>query len=114
MARNDNNESNWGIYSFTTGNSTGVDEAKDLTLVKIYPNPSKDFAMLSISLKNSSFVTIRVTDITGRTIISVPELYLAAGANDYKLDFRGIDSGIYFVTVRTGSGIKVLRTVVEK
>lgn len=70
--------------------------------LKIYPNPAVDV----VNIEGASVVkTVDITDLSGRTAISVSEL------SGNKIDVAGLQRGVYLMKVTTGKGTKVVKFV---
>lgn len=70
-------------------------EIMDMTL---YPNPVTSVATLSVYSACDLQVTIRVTDLTGRVVCSLP-VDVHKGMNESTLNFEQIKSGTYLVSI---------------
>ncbi len=83
-----------------------------LQLLGAYPNPFNPRTAIRIRLLQSGNVSLRVYDITGRTILTRKQ-QLAAGEHRLNLSMNSYSSGLYFYTVQSGkerlSGRMVLR-----
>ncbi|HEY9176638.1 MAG TPA: T9SS type A sorting domain-containing protein [Flavipsychrobacter sp.] len=81
--------------------------------INIYPNPSKDFATLSISSTAKTDANIAIKDIAGRTI-SIIKTDLKTGGNNIELSAGKLTPGIYLVHISTaGYGEKVVKWIVQ-
>jgi len=99
------NYSVWEIYPFTTqqpGNVAGVAKPGNVSVIHYYPNPVTGILNYSINGTIGKGEVIRVTDITGRTVLSA-DVMAARGA----IDMSSLAGGIYLVryVTLTGSGI---------
>ena len=64
----------------------------------LYPNPVTSVTTLSVHSTCDMQVTIRVTDLTGRVVYSLPaDVY--EGMNETTLNFELIKSGTYLVSI---------------
>ncbi len=74
----------------------------------IYPNPT--FGEFSI-LANESIMnaTLRIVNMTGKTILQREGL----NGKRFKFDISGVAKGVYFVEIKTDSGIKRIKLVKE-
>jgi hypothetical protein len=81
----------------------------------VYPNPAKDYTSLRFEADDQSTATIRLLDITGKTVLSTQLRNLPEGKHEYQLNFgdRGLKSGIYFIEVQSGGGSQVKKLVIE-
>jgi subtilisin family serine protease len=75
---------------------------KDLTKIRVYPNPFHKNLNISYELKKKMAYTLSIHDATGRKIIT-----LKAGEDNpgrYNLIWSGNNPGIYFIRIRTAEG----------
>jgi hypothetical protein len=93
-------------YMVTIDTTTGIKNINlEMMNVELFPNPAKD--ELTISSKQvGDNVQIKVTDVTGREIISQKKLTV-----NCKLKTGNLTPGIYFVKVQTGKGSVVKKFV---
>lgn len=87
---------------------TGVNDLKDIHVEGIFPNPVSDNSTITISLKESAELTIRVTDLTGLVIVS-SDVELAAGTHQLPVSLKGLTTGAYHVSLNNGTDNKVIR-----
>jgi hypothetical protein len=74
----------------------------DFCLKQNYPNPFSSSTMISYSLPNSGFVTLKIYDMLGREIQTLVSEFQEA--NTYSIDFdaRQFSNGIYFCRLQVG------------
>jgi PKD repeat protein len=94
------------ILLSTQGDSTilvtGISELEALTkLVKMYPNPAKDWLKIESPVAVS---TIELLDISGRMVLKSESCLLA---------LEGLDAGSYQVKIKTDKGILMKKVVVQ-
>ena len=83
--------------------------------VSVEPNPMRDGGAVSFDLPHRSPVTVTVVDTRGRTVATLFEGTLEAGAHRIGCDVAGLlPPGIYFCSVRAGEVISAGRIVVER
>jgi hypothetical protein len=78
----------------------------------IYPNPSRENAVLSFYLDWEEELEIQMSDMTGK-IFQAESKSFASGSNDYSLSTENIAGGCYFVTIKSSKGIHTLKFVKE-
>ncbi|GJQ64762.1 MAG: hypothetical protein SCALA702_38150 [Melioribacteraceae bacterium] len=64
-----------------------------------YPNPFNPSTNISFSLKERSFVTLKVFDVLGREIEELVNQEKSAGSFDIQFDASQLTSGIYFYSI---------------
>ncbi len=67
-----------------------------------FPNPFNPTTTIAFSLKNDSFVTLRVFDILGKNAITLVNENLSAGKHQVEFNGSSIESGIYFYEIQAG------------
>lgn len=78
----------------------GTDQdCSELTSVKLYPNPVKDIAIVSVNLPQRAIVSAEITNLFGRQLISLDKGYMEAGMQQFSLDAGNLAAGIYIITV---------------
>ena len=92
----------------------GIDQKNnEIAAVSLYPNPVKDIAKVSVTLKQSANVTIEVTSLVGQQVMSMNKGNMSAGAQIFNLDVNNLSSGVYFVTVNVGSQKFIQKMIVK-
>lgn len=69
----------------------------------VYPVPAEDEITIEFNAETSSTVSIRLIDLSGRTVIS-KELAVPAGTHSEKLDVGQLNRGTYFLRVLNENG----------
>lgn len=82
----------------------GISES-DLSLIKVYPNPSSNFIVVD-GLKNTDD-DLFICDILGRMVLQIPNY------SNQSLDIRKLEKGIYEVHVINNKVKKVIRFIKE-
>jgi hypothetical protein len=97
------------VFSFDVAATVGVDEPQATSGWSLYPNPATQKATLGFTLGRPEHVTIRLTDLLGRSV-SVPFAgQLAAGENTVTIPTGDIPTGTYLCIVSTGGTTTVRR-----
>ncbi len=94
-------------------NATTVGLSEEMTLKPIsfelkqnYPNPFNPFTTISYEIKSSSYVVLKVFDISGKEIRTLQNGQQNQGKYNIKFNSSNLPSGVYFynITVRDLSG----------
>ncbi len=80
--------------------------------LSVYPNPAASFVNVSFTLQNQSNVKLQLVDITGKSIREINPSSLK-GENTLTLNLDGIESGIYFLRLETGTSTETRKIIVE-
>jgi hypothetical protein len=91
----------------------GLAENNDMARVVVYPNPVKDYAKVSLTLKQNANVTVEVTNLVGQQVMTLNKGNMTAGAQHFNLDATKLGSGVYFVTVYVNGEKFTQKLVVE-
>lgn len=88
------------------------DESSKTTLinvVKVYPNPAKDFINMELQSDQSKDAMLRFYSMTGSLIYS-EQVFIDAGENTYTINTNNLPSGVYFLKIENENPIKVIIT----
>lgn len=106
-------ESNSKIITFTNGLpvnesivqtqsiSSSLPDSEQTLRVGCYPNPIVDHIKIEFQLDSSSEVSIKITDLMGKTVKSLGSTWFSAGINVQSFNTSGLLPGIYFCTLTT-------------
>ncbi|MES2679360.1 MAG: choice-of-anchor D domain-containing protein [Bacteroidota bacterium] len=86
---------------------------KNVSFVNLYPNPTKDEAVVSISLDKAQHVTVSIIDILGKVVSTSVEKDFAAGDNQMSLNTSDLKNGVYFVQVNAGDKTDKIKMIVR-
>ena len=82
--------------------------------LSVAPNPTEGASKLVFELKRASAVTVRVLDVTGRTVAVVRDgQKLSTGVQNVELP-ASLQAGLYVASVTTGESTQAVRFVVTK
>ena len=82
------------IFYATDTLNTGIKNAASDLSFRIYPNPAKDYALLSWTNNAAGNYQLSVIDMMGRTVISQQ---VQAGMSQYAINTSALPQGIYTV-----------------
>jgi hypothetical protein len=74
-------------------------ESLNYELYQNYPNPFNPQTTIEFSIKDNSFVTLKVFDILGKEVLTIVSELLPAGFHQVEFDGSDIESGIYFYEI---------------
>ena len=78
----------------------------------VYPNPAHDKLTVSIDAKVNSIFNIKLTDLSGRTVMSENQIG-NEGMNTYQIDLANFSKGVYVLELGSGTQKKNLKVVIE-
>lgn len=80
--------------------------SKEAAMLKVYPNPGKDQAVLQWQATEAQTALVTVTDAAGKVILK-QTIRQKAGSNKMALDLQHAAAGLYFLRVSAGGSSKV-------
>ncbi|MGZ3900729.1 MAG: T9SS type A sorting domain-containing protein [Bacteroidia bacterium] len=95
---------------------TGITEnAKEIGLVSLSPNPASDVTNLFIQAKINSTVNIKVYDLAGKIINTVAKnSQILEGHNSFVITTTDLNPGMYFVTIESNVGKETIKLIIAK
>lgn len=107
------------IYKFQSDPAVKIRTEKSGTrytfsLNQNYPNPFNPITKINFQIPISSFVTLKIFDLSGHEISSLVNSYYAAGVNSINFDGSGLSSGIYFYQLQAGQFSQIKRMLLIK
>ena len=94
--------------------TVGIEEKDAFNSIKLYPNPTANYATLSMDLINNSDVHVLVFDLAGKLVHDIKNERLFAGEHQVKIDMTGLNNGLYLVTIKADKAVVSKRLVVNK
>ena len=96
--------------AFVNGSVQGIGvgiEQNTTPSVKVYPNPASDFVEIK---SDNNIQSIEVMSYLGQVVYSMQDV-----ENKYaRINVSGLQSGVYFIKVKTANGTKVVKTTVTR
>jgi hypothetical protein len=77
-----------------------ISKSGNISRLTIFPNPVNDMASFTFNANTTDELSVKVSDLTGRTIISKNLGKAKVGENTYSLDLDALKRGLYFVELR--------------
>lgn len=106
-----------GLCSVTVTKNIGIqvcssiEEALNGELIEVFPNPSNGVFSLNMRDVNSTDITVRVTDLSGKVVFLQNEV---AGNSVFNLDLTGVVEGVYLLQVTTEESTMINKLQVTK
>lgn len=91
----------------------GVNELEDVAAISASPNPFTNETEISFNLKSDAQVSIVVTDLAGRVVMTIPAANYNAGAQKVSIDGSSLNAGVYNYTLTVGNNV-VTKRIVKK
>ena len=81
------------------GLTVGIDEVDFAKEVTLFPNPTNGNAQISLDLRRSGLVSVRVLDISGRTLKQVSSQLRSVGSHVIDIEMNDMSAGMYLVSI---------------
>jgi hypothetical protein len=95
---------------------TSVNDKKEKPTFSIsqnYPNPAAGLTKVNVYMQYSGDLSLKVTNLTGQTLMSMEKPNVLAGVNEFIIDASQLPSGIYFYTVKQGDKSVTKKMIVQ-
>ncbi len=86
---------------------------KSTPFVNLYPNPTKDEAVMTVTLEKPEHVEISIIDLLGKTLGAVIEREFNSGDNQVNINTSDLKNGVYFVKVIAGQNENKTKMIVK-
>lgn len=102
--------------SFTYSDETEITPSlpTDFILYQNYPNPFNPSTVISFSVPQTGFVTLRVYDIAGNLVSDLYSGMLAAGKHSVNFSAGNLAGGVYFCRMESGSFSGMIKLLLLK
>jgi hypothetical protein len=97
-----------------TGVSSNQNVPDEYRLSQNYPNPFNPSTNIKFSIPNTDNVNLTVYDAAGREAAVLVKEQLTAGEYEVPFDAKGLSSGVYFYTIKTGSFTSTKKMILAK
>lgn len=99
------------LATSTVCSVTGIEENVSNIEMSVYPNPTNGELFVDITTLDAQDFTISVINTLGQTVKEVKQMQSNGGK--IKIDLSDKNTGVYFVTIKSKSGSKVKRIVLQ-
>lgn len=100
----ENKTDNSPNHFFDNSSLTEIMNAVVLQSINIYPNPVTTIMLLSFFLDKPIVVEIALLNAIGKPIATITKAEFAAGNHEFNFNRGSLDTGIYFLQLRTHDG----------
>jgi hypothetical protein len=101
-----------GPEAETASSSSGSLLAERHDLLTAYPNPFNSSARISLQVKESGRVRLRVFDLEGRLTVTPVDGLLSAGVHEIVFDGSQLPTGLYFLSLEQPAAAPVVRKLI--
>jgi len=85
--------------------SVGIKEIKAKMELSVFPNPASDVVNVNYTLMEESLITISITDMSGKRVLSEKTVRASAGEYRRELDVSKLDEGNYILELRINNQV---------
>ena len=94
-------------------NYAGISELESQFNVNAYPNPFNASTEVAFELKNEATVSVSVSDITGREVLSLGSTNYTAGKHTVAINGADLIAGVYNYSIKIGNSV-ITKRIVKK
>lgn len=87
--------------------------AGDQLEVNLFPNPASESVQVSVSVPEDSNITIEIMDKDGNVVVKGKEVKAGEGIYTENINIGKLDTGVYFVKIKSGTNTTVERLIVQ-
>lgn len=111
--------SGWSeVWSFTVRtvgiNQISSEVPSSYKLFNNYPNPFNPVTKIKFQIPKTSYVELKVFDITGKTVATLVNQNIREGIYETVFDASMLSSGVYFVKMQADNYGKIIKTALIK
>jgi hypothetical protein len=105
--------SGFQIYDLLT--ATGINNVSSLNIseLSVFPNPSRGIHKIGFNLDKPSFVTLKISDLSGKVVKECGYQKFEKGQNSYFFNDLALQDGIYFFQLSTVEESKAVKFIVK-
>jgi hypothetical protein len=97
-----------------TSTSNEVSGINDFNLYQNYPNPFNPTTGIKFDLKENSYVTLKIYDVSGKEIQTLVNSRLNSGQYSYIWNAENYSSGVYFYAISAGNYTEIKKMLYIK
>ena len=102
-----------GTSVYSSISSTEI-APSEFSLSQNYPNPFNPSTVISYSLPENDFVTLKVYDVLGSEVASLVNEHKQAGKYSVEFNASELGSGVYFYTLKAGTYVQSKKMILAK
>jgi hypothetical protein len=103
-----------GAFAYSDIVEVDVSTPLEFALLQNYPNPFNPSTIISYSVPQSSFVTIKVYDIIGNEVTTLVNGNEQAGKYDVRFDASNLSNGVYMYSIKTDNFTSTKKMILMK
>jgi hypothetical protein len=99
---------------FPLGINEHAYENSNLKMLAVLPNPVTERSKIRFKLEKRETVTVRVTDVSGRTVLLMPGKKFSQGEHRIGFQNTSLKPGIYLLTLQAGNELLTAKFLVNR
>jgi len=100
-------------FSIVGINENKISKVEFAEVSQTVPNPATTTARFNVTLNEPATVTVKVTNMMGQVVKTIPAASFQAGVNPVAIDVTDLTSGVYFYTVEAGKNAITKKMIVK-
>lgn len=100
---------NSGHYEYSETVEVSLSSHAEFVLLQNCPNPFNPATVISYSLPEDGFVTLKVFDLLGQEVRTLENGYVKAGSHSVYFNAEGLSSGVYLCSLRSEGGMSAVK-----
>jgi hypothetical protein len=103
-----------GTFEYSNIINVDLISPSSIVLDQNYPNPFNPSTVISYSIPQSSFVTLKVYDIIGNEVATLVNQTQSAGKYDVRFDASNLSNGVYMYSIKTDNFSSTKKMILMK
>jgi len=103
-----------GAFAYSDIIEVNVAAPIEFALQQNYPNPFNPSTLISYSIPQNSFVTLKVYDVLGNEVATLVNQTQSAGKYDVRFDASSLSNGVYMYSIKTDNFSSTKKMILMK
>jgi len=103
-----------GAFAYSQIVEVDVAAPIEFALIQNYPNPFNPSTVISYSIPQNSYVTLKVYDIIGNEVATLVNQAQSAAKYDIRFDASNLSNGVYFYTINADNFTSTKKMILMK
>lgn len=82
--------------------------------IKVYPNPTQNQLNIELDIPKPKRYDFQLVGLDGKVFMMISDMYLDAGLNEIEIDVSQINSGLYFLNVRSDNDQRIEKVTIVR
>lgn len=98
---------------FISSGANAINENNAISLIKVFPNPTKSKLNIHLTTKNNTSITTKIFNVIGKEVFS-DITHSTIGSNLKEIDVSNLTNGVYFLNINTTNYNKTIKFTISK